>query len=73
MALSEQGKRDEDGPRVLSLAGFWTPFMLLNQERALGWELACGRRDQVLGSITRQAARSPEGGIPNDPMGVWEG
>ena len=62
MALSEEGKGDEDGATVLSPTGFWTPFMLLNQERTLGWELACGRRDQVWGSITRQAARSPEGG-----------
>lgn len=73
MPLSEEGKGDEGGAAVLSLTGFWTPFMLLNQERTLGWELACGRRDQVLGSITRPAARSPEEGIPNHLMGAWEG
>lgn len=73
MPLSEEGKGDEGGAAVLSLTGFWTPFMLLNQERTLGWELACGRRDQVLGSVTRQAAKSPEEGIPNHLTGAWEG
>lgn len=73
MPLSEEGKGDEGGAAGLSLTGFWTPFMLLNQERTLGWELACGRRDQVLGSVTRQAAKSPEEGIPNHLTGAWEG
>lgn len=73
MAMSEQGREDEEGAGVLGLAGFRAPLMLWNQERALEWELACGRRDQVLGSITRQAAESPKGEITDYLRGVWEG
>ena len=41
-------------------AGFRAPLTLSSQERALRRELACGRRDQVLWSVTGQATRPPE-------------
>lgn len=62
--LSERGKEDEGGADHTGPGRMWgAPLMLSHQGRALRWELACGRRYQVLWSKIGQAAWSAEGEI----------